>query len=183
MGTDRTFSDRIMVFIDSSNLYHSLQNHCGRADLDYEKFSSKLAGNRRLVRTYYYGARIDRTKQPDLYREQQRFLGALENVPLFELRLGQLVYRNWPVEGPIEKGVDIKLATDMLIHASRDNYDVAILVSGDTDFVDMVQAVKDLGRNVEVVLFGSGTSRALRNVADRVIPVNERFLADCWRLG
>ena len=133
------------------------------------------------MRMYYYGARIDRTKQPSLYREQQRFLNALENIPRLELRLGQLIYRNWPTEGPFEKGVDIKLATDMIIHASRDNYDVAILVSGDTDFVDMVQAVKDLGKNVEVALFGRGTSRALREVADRVVSVDNTFLADCWR--
>jgi uncharacterized protein (TIGR00288 family) len=77
--------------------------------------------------------------------------------------------------------VDVKLAIDMLLHASRDNYDVAILVSGDTDFVDMVQAVKDLGKNVEVLLFGRGTSRSLREVADGIIQADGGFLDNCWR--
>ena len=80
-----------------------------------------------------------------------------------------------------EKGIDVKIATDMLVHGYRANYDVAILVSGDTDFVDAVQAVKDLGRHVEVVLFDDAGSIALRNVADRVHQVGPDFLRDCWR--
>jgi uncharacterized LabA/DUF88 family protein len=62
--------DRVMVFIDGSNLYHSLRSTYNRAELDYQKFSEKLAEGRRLVRTYYYGARIDQTKQPEQYRVQ-----------------------------------------------------------------------------------------------------------------
>ena len=76
----------------------------------------------------------------------------------------------------------MKMATDMLVHGTRANYDVAVLVSGDTDFKDALQAVKDFGRHVEVTLFGhEGSSQALRDVADRVIRIDEAYLADCWR--
>lgn len=173
--------DRAMLFIDGGNLYHSLRTHCSRIDLDYGKFVGKLVGERRLVRAYYYGARVDQSKQQQAFQAQQQFLDYLGRVPRLETRMGRLVYRNWPGAAPAEKGVDIKIATDMLLHAARNTYDVAILVSGDTDFVDMVQGVKDLGKNVEVVLFGSGGSRVLREVADEVIPVDYSFLADCWR--
>jgi uncharacterized protein (TIGR00288 family) len=83
---------------------------------------------------------------------------------------------------PYEKGTDVQLATDMITHNFKNNYDVAILVAGDSDYVGAIQAVKDNGRHVEVALFGQeGTSRPLRAVADRVIHINARLLKDCWK--
>lgn len=174
-------SDRVMVFIDGSNLYHSIRGACGRTDLDFESFSQRLAGGRTLVRSYYYNAAVDQTMEPERYGNQQRFFARLRRVPRFEVKLGTLVYRNFPEVPPYEKGIDVRLATDMLTHAFRHNYDAAILVSGDNDFADAVQAVKDLRRTVEVALFGSpGSSHRLRDVADDVIALNAEFIQDCW---
>ena len=173
--------DRVMIFIDGSNLYNSLRTGFARTDLDYGRFVAKLAAGRRLVRTYYYGARVDRTRQPEQYRGQQRFLWELSQVPRLELRLERLVYRNWPESAPLEKGVDIKLATDMLLHAAGNNYEVAVLVSGDTDFVDMVRGVKSLGKNVELTLFSRSGSQSLREVADEVVEIDRPFLENCWQ--
>ncbi len=93
-----------------------------------------------------------------------------------------MIYRDEPNIAPYEKGIDVKLATDMLVHATRGNYDVAILVSGDADFKDALQAVKDFGHHVEVALFDPlGSSRELREVADRVIRIDKSFLEGCWR--
>ncbi len=46
--TDKT--DRVMIFIDGSNLYHSLKGHFRRTDIDIGKFCSKLLEKRRLIR-------------------------------------------------------------------------------------------------------------------------------------
>jgi uncharacterized LabA/DUF88 family protein len=98
------------------------------------------------------------------------------------LRLGRLVYINWPNTPPFEKGVDIQLATDIITHSFKNNYDVAVLVAGDNDYVGALQAVKDNGKNVEVALFGKErTSRQLRVAADKVITINGRFLRGCWK--
>ena len=171
-------NDRVTLFIDGSNLYHSLRTFHGRTNLDYGKFAAKVAGQRRLVRTYYYGARLDRNRQEEEYRRQQTFFYNLERISRFELRLTQLVYRS--NISPYEKGVDVKLATDMLLQAVRNNYDVAVLVSADTDYVEMIQGVKDLGKNVEIALFDPRGSRELRSVADDVIEIDSVYLADCW---
>ncbi len=70
----------------------------------------------------------------------------------------------------------------MLTHSFKRNYDVAILVAGDNDYVSAIQAVKDNGQHVEVALFGKvGTSRQLRTSADRVITINSRYLEGCWK--
>ena len=175
-------SDKVMIFIDGSNMYHSLKNFFKRADIDIGKFSQRLLDKRNLVRVYYYNARVGRREEPERYQDQQKFFSSIEATPYTELRLGRLVYSNWPSSPPYEKGVDILLATDMITHSYKTNYDVAVLVAGDNDYVGAIQAVKDNGKHVEVALFGkSGTSRQLRAVADRVITINTRFLQDCWK--
>ena len=173
--------EKAIIYIDGSNLYHSLRSISRRTDLDFGKFATKLIGNRRLVRAYYYNAPVDQVKEPDTYRSQQQFFQALRNTDYFEVILGRLIYRNWPTEHPYEKGIDIKIATDMLVHGHRGNYDVAILVTGDTDFADAIQAVKDLGHHVEVALPSASGSQRLREVADRVVIIDRNFLSECWR--
>ena len=79
-----------------------------------------------------------------------------------------------------EKRVDTKIVTDMLVHSFNKTYDVAILVSGDTDFVDAVQAVKNNGQHVEVAISDNLVSRSLREVADKIISLNRVFLEDLW---
>lgn len=175
-------SDRIMIFIDGSNLYHSLKNHFGHTDLDIGKFCNKLLERRHLIRIYYYNAKVGQPEEPERYKHQQAFFASVNAIPYTELRLGRLVYNNWPSTPPYEKGTDVQLATDMLTHGFRNNYDVAILVAGDNDYVGAIQAVKDAGKHVEVSLFGKeGTSRQLRQVADRIIAINSRFLKGCWK--
>lgn len=170
-----------MAFIDGSNLYHSLRQHYGRTNIDFVELCSRLANGRDLVRAYYYNAAIDQQRDPERYANQLRFFDRMRRIPRLEVRLGTLVYRADPEVPPYEKGIDVRIATDMLTHAFRANYDVAILVSGDTDFADAIQAVKDLGRNVEVALFGNpASSRRLRDVADDVIPLGPPYCDNCW---
>ena len=175
-------TDRVMIFIDGSNLYHSLKNFFKRTDIDMGKFCNKLLEKRRLIRIYYYNARVGYKEEPERYRDQQKFFNSVTAVPYAELRLGRLVYNNWPSAPPYEKGVDIQLATDMITHSFKDNYDLAILVAGDNDYVGAIQSVKDNGKNVEVALFGKErTSMQLRKVSDRVVIINARLLKGCWK--
>jgi len=171
-----------MIFIDGSNLYHSLKGFFKRTDIDIGKFCNKLLDKRRLIRIYYYNAKVGYKEEPERYRDQQKFFASVTAVPYTELRLGRLVYNNWPAAPPYEKGVDIQLATDMITHSFKNNYDVAILVAGDNDYVGAIQSVKDNGKNLEVALFGKErTSMQLRKVTDRVITINARLLKGCWK--
>jgi len=175
-------TDRVMIFIDGSNMYHSLKSFFKRTDINIGKFCHKLLEKRRLIRIYYYNARVGHKEEPQRYKDQEAFFAGVSAIPYTELRLGRLVYNNWPTAPPYEKGVDIQLATDMITHGFKNNYDVAILVAGDNDFVGALQAVKDNGKNVEVALFGKErTSMQLRKVTDRVITLNARLLKGCWK--
>jgi len=175
-------SERVMIFIDGSNLYHQLKSFFKRTDIDIGKLCDKLIDRRRLIRIYYYNARVGLKEEPERYRDQQKFFTGVTATPYTELRLGRLVYANWPSAPPYEKGVDILLTTDMITHSFKNNYDTAILIAGDSDFVGAIQAVKDNGKNVEVALFGKErTSVELRKVADRVLSINARLIRGCWK--
>ena len=78
---------------------------------------------------------------------------------LFDTRLGQ------------EKAVDVKLACDMIF--LKDIYDVAVVVSGDQDYVPAVELIKDYGKRVVNVAFETrggkllpGGARGLNQATD-----------------
>ncbi len=172
-----------MIFIDGSNMYHSLKAYFKRTDIDLDCFNQKILEKRRLVRMYYYNAVVGKVEEPERFKDQEKYFKSVAAIPYTELRLGRLVYTNqWPSSPPFEKGVDVQLATDMITHAFKNNYDVAILVAGDNDYVGAIQAVKDNGKHVEVALFGQErTSRQLRDVADRIITLDGRLMRGCWK--
>jgi len=169
--------DRVAIFIDGSNLYHALKNNFRRHDLNFSEFANKLCGSRRLFRTYYYNVLQDPTQRPDGYREQQEFLDILRKTPYLEARLGTTKIAQGV---PVEKGIDIMLATDLLYFAWNNFYDVAIVVSGDSDFAYALQAVKNMGRHVEVAYFESGVSKDLLDAADNRHLLNQGFFRSLW---
>ena len=65
-----------------------------------------------------------------------------------------------------EKGVDVKLAVDLLVGAYDDLYDVAIIVSSDTDLIPAIQKIKHLKKKVEYIGFGHRPSLALQRYAN-----------------
>jgi uncharacterized LabA/DUF88 family protein len=87
-------------------------------------------------------------------------------------------------KGRRSKRVDISLATDMLGHAHRKNYDIAILVSGDEDYVPLVEAVAAEGRRVVLWALPNGLSPKLENAVDYCFDLTQllfgesRFLQD-----
>jgi len=172
--------DRVAIFIDGSNLYHALKDKFGRADLNFADFAVKLVGTRRLVRTYYYNVLQDPAQRPEGHREQQEFLDTLRKTPYLEVRLGGM---KRAAGIPVEKGLDIMLATDLLHFASNGLYDIAVLVSGDADFAYAVQAVKNMGKHVEVAYFEGNVSRDILEVADFGRLLDQEFFKGLWARG
>ncbi len=169
---------RVMIFIDGSNFYHGLRANMGKTNIDFAKLSKQLCGSgRELVRAYYYNVPLNKDDDLERYKKQQNFLEQLYETPLLTVSLGRLERRGSTY---VEKGIDVNIAVDMLTQAFSNGYDVGILVSGDADYVKMVEEVKRLGKHVEVAYFTMGQSFHLRNVADRMIILNESVLKDCW---
>jgi len=142
-------NERVVIFIDGENLKRGLKDNISEAEL--KKFSRttlyrKLAAGRRTVDRRHYDA-----VSPD-NRSKKRFLNYLENNTTTRLRLGT-VHMEEAGGGrlfPVQKGVDVMLAADMLVLAMIDFYDTAIIVSNDSDFIPLINYVKQvMGKEVE----------------------------------
>ena len=162
--------DRVMVFIDLANVQKAVMpKEIAGLRLDYYRLVKELAGARRLIGAYVFDSisTSDRT----VNEPKRRLFDALRYAGF------RVVVREVNItEEGVQKEVDVALATEMLAGAFRDSYDVAILVSGDRDFVPAIERIRAEGRRVEVAFFGrsdslqggSSFSHHLQKVADRV---------------
>ena len=98
-------------------------------------------------------------------------------------RSGSVRYDLFREEFHDEKGVDVRLAVDMV--TLKDNYDIAILISGDQDYTPAVQAVKDAGKTVVTVHFQdaagrvhAGTSRRLQVASDATVTLDYELIRE-----
>ncbi len=66
-----------------------------------------------------------------------------------------------------EKGVDIALATHLLAMGFKNAYDVAIVVSGDKDYVEAIEEVRSLGKRVEGAAFRASAAPEIRRSVDQ----------------
>ena len=184
MGSEK----RVAVFIDGNNFYYGLRKLYGKnkslKNFDFEKFSQFLAGKETVVGIYYYNALLDREHNPDKYDSQKEFFEELKKIPNFNLVLCKLLKRN--IEGTnkvyyIIKEDDISMAVDMVENAYDNNYDVAVLVSGDGDFVPAVRSVKKKTKLVKNVYFKNSSSRNLKNFCDDSLELTKENLNKFFR--
>jgi len=174
---------RAIVFVDGSNWYHKLKkllnaNHHATkdemkppVDFDLRAFVKEMTSPDTLTDIRYYIGKVRRTRGDDkselLYANQQRLIAFLQQQQI-QLGFGNLI--SYPDGSYHEKGVDILLAVEMIRLGLEKKYDVAYLLSSDTDLVPAVEECRRLGR--EVVYVGCslhGQSFGLTKACNRTI--------------
>ena len=82
-------SERIIIFIDGSNFYHSVKDSFDLHDneIDFKKLISILNKERLLIGVYYYNAPLDRGYNEKVYWKQQRFLAEFKKITGFNVIL------------------------------------------------------------------------------------------------
>lgn len=162
--------EKVAVYIDGNNFYKYLKdkeiNFPKGVKFDFNKFVSFLVRDREYVsKRYYVGItrNLDNTeKSRQIVRGQQKFLSKIEDDG-FVIKRGRVMYD----EGRIrEKGTDVKIAVDMIIGAIENKYDVAILVSSDTDLIPAIKYIKYKGKKMEYVGFSHAPSLGMQKYAD-----------------
>ena len=144
---------RAIVFIDGQNLYHLArrawasgpQSPYAWPSYDVEKLASALVAKepgRALAETRFYTGVPDPSGGPS----QLFWHGFWSNKIRYLRSRGVYVYRGRVNAGGQEKGVDVSLALD-LVRATYDRrYEVAIIVSQDSDFGPAVRLAKEIAR-------------------------------------
>ncbi len=171
-----------MIFIDGSNFYHIIKRMFKSSkrlmDFDFEKFSKKITGNRKLERVYYYTAPLDWKKDKETYMKQQKFFDKLRKISNFKLILCRM--QKVKIDGKTVYQVkedDIHLAVDMVKFSYNNAYDTAILVSSDGDFVPAIKAIQEIGKNVENIGFENVFSYHLKQECDGFRKLSKKEVA------
>lgn len=172
-------SKRVIVFLDGSNFYHRLRdpelNFKQLLGFNYEKFAEWLAYGRDIVKCIYYVALVrgekDNPKSEELVRNQQRLFASLQNQG-WEVKKGYMIVHDKDYK---EKGVDVRLAVDILDMAYQNEYDTAIVVSSDTDLIPAIIRAKELGKSIEYIGFSHRPSFGMQRYANlsRLLSKNE----------
>ena len=152
--------DRLGVFVDVPNLLYGAER--GERAPDMGRLLAFLGEGRELVRATAYAPVSDNPNEPV---QQQRFVAPF--VP-YEYRIVTKSLKRF-ADGSIKGNFDVEMTVDMLTMADR--LDVMAIVSGDSDFAGVVQAIQNKGVRVEVVAFAGSTSAEMRALADRYIEV------------
>jgi len=169
--TSAKWVDRVMIFIDGSNLFRTFKRF--RPDIHYNirKLVGLLTKDRKLVRPYYFGSiRLPPEPGKIKFLDGIKYEGIDVTTRPLKIRPIQCecpeCNHQWNETTEVEKGVDVALVTRMLAFGFKNTYDVAILVSGDADYIDAVEQIRDLGKRVEIVAFRGALAPSLRKVAD-----------------
>ena len=144
---------RVGVFVDAQNMYHSAKN-LYHAKANFKKILEAAVNGRQLIRAFVYVIKTEGG-------EEKAFLEALEKSG-YEIKIKDL--QIFP--GGMKKADwDVGIAIDAVILA--DKIDVAVIVTGDGDFIPMVEYLRiNRGLKVEAVSFGRSTSAKLKEAVD-----------------
>lgn len=164
----RAFPQRIGIFIDVQNMFYSAKL-LHQSKVDYGRLLREITGTRQLVRAIAYIV-----QKPDV--NQSGFHEALTRFG-YELKIKELKIRPDPDGrgGTVAKGSwDVGMTIDALMMAPK--LDTIILVTGDGDYVPLVDSLKCQGCRVEVVSFERSTAGELIKAADQYIPIQESWI-------
>jgi uncharacterized LabA/DUF88 family protein len=174
---------RVAIFIDGNNFYYGLKKIYGEEkkliNFDFFEFCNFLTGKNELVGIFYYNAPLDKNKNFEKYKSQQRFFDKIKRIPKFRLILCKLLKLKIKETGEyyyIIKEDDIHMAVDLVKGAFKNIYDEAILVSGDGDFVPAVLASREEGKFIENVYFKRSASTNLKLNCNRSFELKKELL-------
>ncbi len=151
---------RVGVFVDVQNLYYSAKNLYGGAKVNFEEVLKTAVSDRHLIRALAYVIKADNT-------DEQKFFEALDKQG-FELKMKDLLV----FHGGNKKGDwDVGIAIDAVRLAGK--LDVVVLVTGDGDFVPLINFLKNLGVYVEVIAFTESASSSIKTIADEFVDLSQ----------
>ena len=156
-----TARGKTICFIDNANIFHGQQDQGWR--IDWQKFARFIERDGEIWQSYFFASEHDppspqETAFYQFLKEQLRW-----EVSLYRLGQKTVCCQNCSHTHtlPAEKGVDVGLATRMLMLAINQAFETALLVAGDRDYLETVKFVKGLGLRVEVVAWRHALSHEL----------------------
>lgn len=152
---------RVAVLIDVQNMYHSARNLFGKRVNFKEVLKTALAG-RKLIRAIGYVIKTEGGEESAFFEALAK-IGIEPKFKDLQIFAGGLKKADW----------DVGLAIDAVRLASR--VDVIVIISGDGDFIPLIEYLKGgaHGIQVEVMAFGRSASGKLKEGVDEFVDLGE----------
>lgn len=166
--TARSFPQRLGIFVDIQNMFYSAKL-LHQSKVDYGRLLREVTGSRQLVRAIAYIVQKPEVNQAGFHEALSRFgyelkIKELKIRPDAEGRAGAVAKGSW----------EIGLTIDALTMAPK--LDTVTLITGDGDYVPLVECLKFHGCRVEIVSFERSTAGELIKVADQYIPIHDSWI-------
>jgi len=156
---------RVAVLIDVQNMYHSAK-HLFRARVNFQEVLKEAVAGRRLVRAIGYVVESETAEEKSFFEALLKQGIELRSKDL-QVFYGGLKKADW----------DVGITLDAVNLSS--SVDVIVLISGDGDFIPLVDYLKNRGKIVEVVAFAKSASSKLQHEAHNFVDLGsdpKRFL-------
>jgi len=151
---------RVGVFIDAQNLYHSAKN-LYRGKVNFDQIMKDAVGERALIRAIAYVITTESGEESSFFEALEK-LGIETKTKDLQIFFGGAKKADW----------DVGLAIDAVKMAPK--LDTVIIVSGDGDFIPLIEYLQmNEGCQVEVVSFGRSSSSKLKEKADDFMDLDE----------
>lgn len=184
---------KTFAYVDGFNLYNRALIGTPHKWLDLRLLITNcLRPENQLVSIKYYTARVTGRRDPGQPSRQDIYLRALKVIPEMEIYYGRFLEKTIrrPLVEPIagvpnyvevrtteEKGSDVNLASHLVRDACVGNFEVAVVVSKDTDLTEPIRIVtQDLNKTVGVICPDGKCPQDLKNVASFVRHLNQSIL-------
>jgi len=175
--------NRTNIYIDGFNFYYGCVKGAPYKWLNFRELCRLILKNDSINRIRYFTARVQpRPGDPQQAQRQQVYIRALLTLPNLSVHYGHfLTNPKWmplakpPVVGPStvkvinteEKGSDVNLATHLLWDGVQGDYDIAVVVSNDSDLLEPIRIVRrQLNLQVGLLNPQKQPSRVLQQEAD-----------------
>ena len=170
---------RTFVYVDGFNLYYGALKRTPYRWLDVARMCGLLLADHHILNIKYFTANVSaRPGHADAPLHQQIYLRALRTLPDLEIIKGHFLSHvvTMPrADNPgervrvlktEEKGSDVNIATHLLADGFNDRFDVAVIVSNDSDLLAPVQVVRsELGKDVGILNPQRHPSKVLKREA------------------
>lgn len=182
------------VYVDAFNLYYGCLKDTPYRWLNLAKLCGLMLPKDTISQIKYFTAKVSaRPSDPSQPVRQQTYLRALETIPNLSITYGLFktgtarMHLAHPQRGKspyvevlrtTEKGSDVNLATHLLIDGFRGNYDVAVVISNDSDLLEPIKfVIKDLGKPVGILNPQKYASKDLAQHATFIKTIRKGVLA------
>lgn len=152
-------SQRVAILIDVQNLYYSAKNLYG-AKVNFKEILKAGTAGRNLIRVFAYVVKTKTGEEKPFFKALKKMGIEMRVRPLQEY-FGGLKKADW----------DVGITVDAI--RISNSVDTIVLASGDGDFLQLVEYLKNQGKRVEIIAFGKTTSSQLKKSADEFIDLDK----------